>query len=99
METQKNAEMIVHVFQKYIEKFRIPTIYNPAAFFYPETCYHPKKQHCAKSVRIRSYSGPHFPAFGPNMDQNNCEYGHLLRSVADFLTVFFSFPFKAKLSG
>lgn len=43
METQKNAEMIVHVFQKYIEKFRIPTIYNPAAFFYPETCYHPKK--------------------------------------------------------
>ena len=33
METQKNAEMIVHVFQKYIEKFRIPTIYNPAAFF------------------------------------------------------------------
>ena len=43
METQKNAEMIVHVFQKYIEKFRIPTIYNPAAFFYPETCYPPKK--------------------------------------------------------
>ena len=43
METQKNAEMIVHGFQKYIEKFRIPTIYNPAAFFYPETCYHPKK--------------------------------------------------------
>ena len=35
METQKNAEMIVYVFQKYIEKFRISTIYNLAVFFYP----------------------------------------------------------------
>ena len=24
--------------------------------------------HCVKSVRIRSYSGPHFPAFGLNTD-------------------------------
>ena len=24
------------------------------------------KRHCVKSVRIRSYSGPHFPAFGLN---------------------------------
>ena len=23
-------------------------------------------KHCVKSVRIRSYSGPYFPAFGPN---------------------------------
>ena len=29
-----------------------------------------------ESVRIRSYSGPHFPAFV----LNNSEYGHLLRS-------------------
>ena len=27
--------------------------------------------HCVKSVRIRSYSGPCFPAFGLNTDQNN----------------------------
>ena len=44
-----------------------------------------------KSVRVRSYSGPHFPAFGlsispyslrmcKNADQNNSEYGHFLRS-------------------
>ena len=33
-----------------------------------------------KSVRIRSYSGPYFPAFGLNTDQNNSEYGHILRS-------------------
>ena len=33
--------------------------------------------HCVKSVQIRSYSGPHFPAFG----MNNSEYGHFLRSV------------------
>ena len=25
--------------------------------------------HCVKSVRIRSYSGPHFPAFGLNMER------------------------------
>ena len=24
--------------------------------------------HCVKSVRIRSYSGPHFPAFGMNTE-------------------------------
>ena len=29
-----------------------------------------------KSVRIRSYSGPYFSAFGLNTDQNNSEYGH-----------------------
>ena len=34
--------------------------------------------HCVKSVRIRGYSGPYFPAFGLNMDQNNSEYGHFL---------------------
>ena len=49
-----------------------------------------------KSVRIPSYSGAHFPAFGLNMetryllvfspnaenaDQNNAEYGHFLCSV------------------
>ena len=43
--------------------------------------------HYLKSVRIRSYSGPHFPAFGlnterygENEDQNNSEYGHFLCS-------------------
>ena len=43
------------------------------------------QNHCAKSVRILSYSGPHFPAFysnriRENADQNNSEYGHFLRS-------------------
>ena len=36
-------------------------------------------EHCVKSVRIRSCSGPYFPAFGLNTDQNNYEYGHFLR--------------------
>ena len=36
--------------------------------------------HCAKSVRIRSYSGPHFPTFWLNTDQGNLEYEHFLRS-------------------
>ena len=34
-----------------------------------------------KSVRIQSYSGPHFPAFEVIMDQNNSEYGRFLRSA------------------
>ena len=43
-----------------------------------------------KSVRIRSYSGPHFPITpylsvftpneGENADQNNSQYGRFLRS-------------------
>ena len=50
--------------------------------------------HCVKSVRIRSYSGPHFPAFGlnterygcsvrmrENADENNSEYKYFLRSA------------------
>ena len=43
--------------------------------------------HCVKSVLIRSFSGPYFPAFGlnterysvqirENTDKKNCEYGH-----------------------
>ena len=47
--------------------------------------------HCVKSVRIRSFSGPHFPAFGLNTErysvhmrentyQKNSEYGHFSRS-------------------
>ena len=41
------------------------------------------------TLRKRSYSGPHFPAFGlnsvrmwENVDQNNSEYGHFSRSVS-----------------
>ena len=53
-------------------------------------------KHCARSVRIRSYYGPHFPAFRLNMeknslslysvrmqektDQNNSEYRYFSRS-------------------
>ena len=43
-----------------------------------------------KSVRIRSFSGPYFPAFGSvspysvriweNTDQENSKYGHFLRN-------------------
>ena len=40
----------------------------------------PHSLHCVKSVRIWSYSGPYFPAFRLNTDQNNSEYGHFLRS-------------------
>ena len=39
------------------------------------------KFHCVKGIRIRSYSGPYFPAFG----LNNSEYGPVLRSVSFIL--------------
>ena len=38
---------------------------------------------CVKSVRIRSYSGPHFPHLDwirENADQNKSKYGHFLCS-------------------
>ena len=35
---------------------------------------------CAKSVRIRSYSGPYAVRMQENTDENNSEYGHFLRS-------------------
>ena len=37
-----------------------------------------------KSVRIWSYSGLHYPAFGLNAEQNNSEYGDVLRSESCF---------------
>ena len=54
-----------------------------------------QKTHCVKNVRIRSFSGPYFPAFGlntarytspyaiqmrENTDQKNSEYRHFSRS-------------------
>ena len=41
----------------------------------------PVNNHCVKSFRIRSYSGPYFSRiFRENTDQNNSQYGHFLRS-------------------
>ena len=45
-----------------------------------EMFYHaasPIKQyiHCVKSVRIRSFSGPHLPAFQLNTVHKNCNHG------------------------
>ena len=42
-----------------------------------------EKQHCVKGVRIWSYSGPYFPAFGLNVERwvvsvrNLSEYGEI----------------------
>ena len=43
--------------------------------------------HGVKTVRIWSYSGPYFPGFGQNMDHNNPEYAHFLRSVNEFIII------------
>ena len=40
-----------------------------------------KRLHCVKSVRIRSFYGPYFPAFGLNTDQKNSKSGYFPRSV------------------
>ena len=52
--------------------------------------FHSDVIHSVKTVRIRSYSGPYFPAFGLNTDQNNSEYGHFSRS--DYFCIFISDP-------
>ena len=53
-----------------------------------QICRTSQDRHCVKSVRIWSYAGQHFPAFGlnsvpmwENADQNNSEYEHLSCSV------------------
>ena len=73
------------------------------------THFYHKQHHCVKSVNIRSYSGPYFPAFGLNTerygilvllspdarskDQNNSEYGHFLRGACDAHTLQSAFPY------
>ena len=42
--------------------------------------------HYLKSVRIRSYSGPYFPSFELNTNENNSEYGHFLCSVSELFS-------------
>ena len=44
-------------------------------------------EHCVKSVRIQSFSGPHFPysvQMRENTEQKNSEYGHFLCSRSYF---------------
>ena len=45
--------------------------------------------HYVKSVRFRSYSGQYSVPMRENMDQNNSEYAHFLRSVG--ILKFFSY--------
>ena len=40
-----------------------------------------------KKGRIRNYSGPYFPAFRLNTDQNNSDYGYFLRSSPQQLNI------------
>ena len=48
--------------------------------------FHFGQSHCVKIVRIQSYSGPYFPEFGLNTDQNNSKYGHFSRSSVEMFT-------------
>ena len=44
-------------------------------------------EHCVKSVRIQSFSGPHFPysvQMRENTEQKNSDYGHFLCSGSYF---------------
>ena len=50
-------------------------------------------EHCVKSVRIRSFSGPYSVQMRENTEQENYEYGHfsrcgsILRKIVRLLTV------------
>ena len=39
------------------------------------------KQDCAKSVRIRCFSGPHFPEFGINTETPNMDTFHTVQEA------------------
>ena len=55
------------------------------------------ENHCVKSVRIQSYSGPYSVRLQDNTDQNNSKYGHFSRSeyywkyIFRTLSLWFSF--------
>ena len=43
-------------------------------------------EHCVKSVRVRSYSDPHFPAFGLNMER----YGKMWTRITPNTNAFYA---------
>ena len=43
-------------------------------------------EHCVKSVRIRSYSDPHFPAFGLNTER----YGKMWTRITPNTNTFYA---------
>ena len=47
--------------------------------------------HCVKSVRIRSFSDPYFPAFRLNTDQETSEYEHVSCSGNNLFKTFNTF--------
>ena len=61
--------------------------------------------HCVKSVPIRSFSGPYFPAFGLNMErysvslriQSECE--HFSRSVYFCMNLFYTAECASEIEG
>ena len=61
--------------------FHLGSVKNKSKISTNKKNYINEDYHCAESPRIRNYSDPHFPAFRLNTDQNNSEYGHLLRSL------------------
>ena len=69
--------------QKYVEIWLRENPYS-GIFYAVYNLYIP--MHCVKSIRIRRFSGPHFPAFGLNMDQENSDYRHF--SYSDIQTVY-----------
>ena len=51
-----------------------------SCYLFPFSFYFAKSKlcratHCVKSMRIRSYSGPHFPAFGLNTERYGVSLG------------------------
>ena len=81
------------IYRKYLKISLSPS--QKISVFFLITNWLFKHFHCVKSVRIGSFSGPYFPAFGliterywvmrirmrDNMEQNNSEYGHFLHIV------------------
>ena len=46
-----------------------------------------KEEHCVKSVRIRSYSGPYFTAFGLNMERYEVMWTRITPNMDTFHAV------------
>ena len=50
--------------------------------------------HCVKSVRIRSYSGPHIPAFGLNTENIQSKCGKIQTKITPNTGTFYAVAVK-----
>ena len=80
MKLTKNADSDKYIYSGYVSGFDASTQFLlPTGEWGENVTIFGVTDHCVKSVRIRSYCGPYFPAFGLNTER----YGVGLRNQSE----------------